>query len=165
MYKEITSKDSVTDLYFKKLLSKGIVEEDKYKEFKKNYRSHMEKGETVAESLATDPDESIHFDWTPYLEPDMTKSYPTAVSNESLKETMKTVLAFDKDFLMPVEDVFSINDELVTVQSFLKIDVSAPNTILFRHRNWNTPVPFTNNGYLGCKALERKRRHWRCRVG
>ena len=42
MYKEITSKDSVTDLYFKKLLSKGIVEEDKYKEFKKNYRSHME---------------------------------------------------------------------------------------------------------------------------
>ena len=44
MYKEITSKDSVTDLYFKKLLSKGIVEEDKYKEFKKNYRSHMEKG-------------------------------------------------------------------------------------------------------------------------
>ena len=30
----------------------------------------------------------------------MTKSYPTAVSNESLKETMKTVLAFDKDFLM-----------------------------------------------------------------
>ena len=60
----------------------------------------MEKGETVAESLATDPDESIQFDWTPYLEPDMTKSYPTAVSNESLKETMKTVLAFDKDFLM-----------------------------------------------------------------
>ena len=100
MYKEITSKDSVTDLYFKKLLSNGIVEENKYKEFKKNYRSHMEKGETVAESLATDPDESIHFDWTPYLEPDMTKSYPTAVSNESLKETMKTVLAFDKDFLM-----------------------------------------------------------------
>ena len=48
MYKEITSKDSVTDLYFKKLLSKGIVEEDKYKEFKKNYRSHMEKGETVS---------------------------------------------------------------------------------------------------------------------
>ena len=54
----------------------------------------------IRDRLATDPDESIHFDWTPYLEPDMTKSYPTAVSNESLKETMKTVLAFDKDFLM-----------------------------------------------------------------
>ena len=60
-----------------------------------------------------------------------------------------------------IEDVFSINNELVTIQSFLKINLSAPNTILFRHRNWIAPVPLTNNGYLGCKALERERRHWR----
>ena len=60
----------------------------------------MEKGETVAKSLATDPDLSLQFDWESYLEPDLKKSYPTAVSNEALKESMEYGFDFEEGLEM-----------------------------------------------------------------
>ena len=60
----------------------------------------MEKGETVAKSLATDPDLSLQFDWEPYLAPDLKKSYPTAVSTEVLKESMEYGFDFEEGLKM-----------------------------------------------------------------
>ena len=80
MYSEIKAKNTVTELYYDKLSSSGQIDQDQYERFKKDYRKHMEKGEKVAESMAKDPDHDLHFDWTPYLNPDLSKAYPTAVS-------------------------------------------------------------------------------------
>ena len=88
MYKQIKSKETVTDIYSKKLIENNSLDISKYEKFKKDYRKNMEKGETVAKSLSTDPDLSLQFDWEPYLDPDLKKSYPTAISNEDLKESM-----------------------------------------------------------------------------
>jgi len=100
MYKEIKSKDTVTNIYSNKLIEKKSLDESKFEKFKKDYRNNMEKGETVAKSLATDPDLSLQFDWEPYLAPDLKKSYPTAVSIEVLKESMEYGFDFEEDLKM-----------------------------------------------------------------
>ena len=96
MYSEIKAKNTVTELYYDKLSSSGQIEQDQYDRFKKDYRKHMEKGEMVAESMAKDPDHDLHFDWTPYLNPDLTKAYPTAVSKELLLNSMEVGLKIEK---------------------------------------------------------------------
>ena len=96
MYKEITSKNTVTELYLSDLLNSDSEINEKYEVFKSNYRKSMEKGEMVAESMASDPDHSLHFDWSPYIKPDLKKSYPTNVSLQHLKESMAPGFDFDE---------------------------------------------------------------------
>ena len=96
MYRQIKSKETVTDIYSKKLIENNSLDVSKYEKFKKDYRKNMEKGETVAKSLSTDPDLSLQFDWEPYLDPDLKKSYPTAISNEDLKESMSYGFDFEE---------------------------------------------------------------------
>ena len=100
MYRQIKSKETVTDIYSKKLIENNSLDKSKYEKFKKDYRKNMEKGETVAKSLSTDPDLSIQFDWEPYLDPDLKKSYPTAISNEDLKESMSYGFDFEEGLEM-----------------------------------------------------------------
>ena len=100
MYRQIKSKETVTDIYSKKLIENNSLDISKYEKFKKDYRKNMEKGETVAKSLSTDPDLSIQFDWEPYLDPDLKKSYPTAISNEDLKESMSYGFDFEEGLEM-----------------------------------------------------------------
>ena len=96
MYGEIKAKNTVTELYFDKLSSSGQIDQGQYEKFKKDYRRNMEKGEKVAESMATVPDHELHFDWTPYLNPDLSKAYPTAVSRDLLNDAMKVGLTIEK---------------------------------------------------------------------
>ena len=96
MYKEITSKNTVTELYLSDLLNNDSEINEKYEVFKSNYRKSMEKGEMVAESMASDPDHSLHFDWSAYIKPNLKKSYPTNVSLQDLKESMAPGFDFDK---------------------------------------------------------------------
>ena len=96
MYKEITSKNTVTELYLSDLLNSDSEINEKYEVFKSNYRKSMEKGEMVAESMASDPDHSLHFDWSAYIKPNLKKSYPTNVSLQYLKESMAPGFDFDE---------------------------------------------------------------------
>ena len=49
----------MTDIYSKKPIENNSLDISKYEKFKKDYRKNMEKGETVAKSLSTDPDLSL----------------------------------------------------------------------------------------------------------
>ena len=60
----------------------------------------MEKGELVALSMASDPDRSMYFDWTPYLKPDNKKTYPTAVNITQLKKSFKYCLEIPESLQM-----------------------------------------------------------------
>ena len=77
MYKEITSKNTVTELYLSDLLNSDSEINEKYEVFKSNYRKSMEKGEMVAESMASDPDHSLHFDWSAYIKPCLLYTSPS----------------------------------------------------------------------------------------
>ena len=66
MYKKIKNHKSVRDQYQERLISDGVVSKEETFDFQKNYRSSLEKGETVTDNLALTNEEKW-FDWTPYL--------------------------------------------------------------------------------------------------
>ena len=66
MYKKIKNHKSVRDQYQERLINDGVVSKEETFDFQKNYRSSLEKGETVTDNLALTNEEKW-FDWTPYL--------------------------------------------------------------------------------------------------
>ena len=69
----------------------------------------------VAESLSSDPDKSIYFDWTPYLQPDLKKSYPTLVSRGNLEIAVKHCLSFPENLQMQkqVQKMYSDREKML----------------------------------------------------
>ena len=49
----------------------------------------------VAESMASDPDHSLHFDWSAYIKPNLKKSYPIMYHYNILRKAWRQV-DFDK---------------------------------------------------------------------
>ena len=45
----------------------GVTNESECNEIEKKYRATLEDGDSVAHNLATQPNESMWFDWTPYM--------------------------------------------------------------------------------------------------
>ena len=94
----------------------------------------MEKGEMVAESLSSDPDKSIYFDWTPYLQPDLKKSYPTLVSRANLEIAVKHCLSFPEDLQMQkqVQKMYSDREKMLKGELRLEEAHSRIDILLLR---------------------------------
>jgi len=60
-------KSSVKTSYQEKLISAGVISKTECDESEKSYRLAIEKGNSVVHNLATKPNESMWFDWTPYM--------------------------------------------------------------------------------------------------
>jgi 2-oxoglutarate dehydrogenase E1 component len=73
MYKKISEHPSVLKQYEEVLLSKKVLTNEKIKSTKTKYRKSLEGGKTVAKNLAEKPNNSLWFDWDPYLD---TKWWP-----------------------------------------------------------------------------------------
>ena len=68
MYKTIARQASVKNSFQEKLISAGVISKFECDESEKNYRLAIEKGDSVVHNLATKPNESMWFDWTPYMD-------------------------------------------------------------------------------------------------
>jgi len=67
MYQKIANHPSVKTSYQEKLISLDVTSQTECDEIEKKYRSTIENGDSVAHNLATQPNESMWFDWTPYM--------------------------------------------------------------------------------------------------
>jgi len=67
MYQKIANHPSVKTSYQEKLILSGVTNESECNEIEKKYRASLEDGDSVAHNLATQPNESMWFDWTPYI--------------------------------------------------------------------------------------------------
>ena len=67
MYQKIAAHPSVKDSYQEELIRQNVTSVLDCDEAEKKYRSTLEKGNSVAHNLATKPNKSMWFDWTPYI--------------------------------------------------------------------------------------------------
>ncbi len=67
MYQKIANHPSVKTSYQEQLILSGVTSQSECDALEKKYRSTIEKGHSVAHNLATKPNESMWFDWTPYI--------------------------------------------------------------------------------------------------
>ena len=86
MYKKISEHPSVLKQYEEKLISKGILSKEEAKDIKISYRKSLESGKTVAKNLAKKPNDSLWFDWQPFMD---IKWWPKVDTTFDKKEFIK----------------------------------------------------------------------------
>ncbi len=90
MYKKISKHPSVLKQYEENLISNEILSPEKAKSIKVSYRKSLEGGQTVAKNLAKKPNDSLWFDWEPFMN---IKWWPKVDTSFDKKEFIK--LAYD----------------------------------------------------------------------
>ncbi len=67
MYQTIRKHPTTMEIYAKKIVAEGAIEQDEYERRIEGYRDALDEGNAVAWDYLTEPDTSMHVDWTPYL--------------------------------------------------------------------------------------------------
>lgn len=67
MYQKIRKHPTALELHAKKIIAEGAIGEAEYYQRIEAYRDSLDEGNAVAWDFLTEPDTSLHVDWTPYL--------------------------------------------------------------------------------------------------
>ena len=100
MYEKISNHPSVLNQYENNLMKEGILDAEQSKKIKSNYRKSLEGGESVAKNLAKKPNDSLWFDWEPYLDVKWWPKVDTKYSKKELKKLGKEIISVPKEFNM-----------------------------------------------------------------
>ena len=98
MYEKISNHVSVLNQYEENLVKEGILNSEQSKTIKSNYRKSLEGGESVAKNLAKKPNDSLWFDWEPYLDVKWWPKVDTTFSKKELKKLGKEIISAPKEF-------------------------------------------------------------------
>ena len=86
MYQLIRKQKTTRALYADKLVEAGVVTAEKVDEMMNNYRAALDRGESVANGLVSEPDRSLFVDWTPYIGHDWNTPGDTSFDLKRLQE-------------------------------------------------------------------------------
>ena len=121
MYKKISEHPSVLKQYEQVLLSKKVLTDEKIKSIKTEYRKSLESGQTVAKNLAKKPNNSLWFDWDPYLDTKWWPKVDTSVDKKQFKELGHDICSIPKSFSLGsqatkiFEDRIKMTDENIPI--------------------------------------------------
>ena len=115
MYQKIANHPSVKTSYQEKLILSGVTNESECNEIEKKYRASLEDGDSVAHNLATQPNESMWFDWTPYINQSADEKIESAFNQQRFKELAQIAFTPPKDFVLQrqVEKIFADRIEMM----------------------------------------------------
>ena len=114
MYQKIAKQASVKTSYQDKLISRGVVSKSECDESEKSYRLAIEKGDSVVHNLATKPNESMWFDWTPYMDQRGDVKIKSSFDLDRFKNLAHEAFTPPKNFVLQkqVEKIFSDRREM-----------------------------------------------------
>ena len=115
MYQKIAAHPSVKTAYQEKLILSGVTNESDCNEIEKKYRASLEDGDSVAHNLATKPNESMWFDWTPYMNQSANEKIKSAFNQQRFIELAQIAFTPPKDFVLQrqVEKIFADRIEMI----------------------------------------------------
>ena len=121
MYKKISEHPSVLKQYEQALLTKKVLTNEKIRSIKTEYRKSLESGQTVAKNLAKKPNNSLWFDWDPYLDTKWWPKVDTSVDKKQFKELGHDICSIPKSFSLGsqatkiFEDRIKMTDENIPI--------------------------------------------------
>ncbi len=86
MYAQIKKQKTTRELYAQQMISEGVITAEQSKAMEKDYRSALENGEHVVQSLVQQPNEELFVDWRPYLGHKWVFDHETGVDLKLLQE-------------------------------------------------------------------------------
>ena len=85
MYSVIKKLPTTRTIYTNKLVEAGIISNEEATKYEDEYRESLDRGEYVANSLVSEPDEALFVDWAPYLGHELVDDWDTGVDIDILK--------------------------------------------------------------------------------
>ena len=98
MYKKITEHPSVLKQYEENLIEKEIITPEEVKSIKASYRKSLEGGESVAKNLAKKPNDTLWFDWEPYMNIKWWPKVKTGFNKKEFKKLGKDICKIPGSF-------------------------------------------------------------------
>ena len=98
MYKKITEHPSVLKQYEENLIEKEIITPEEVKSIKASYRKSLEGGESVAKNLAKKPNDTLWFDWEPYMNIKWWPKVKTGFNKKEFKKLGKDICKIPRSF-------------------------------------------------------------------
>jgi len=89
MYKQIRSHKTTRTLYAEALVAEGVLSEETANNIANEYRARLDRGESVADGLVSEPDSSLFLDWSPFLGHDWVAAGDTGYNLQRLRELAK----------------------------------------------------------------------------
>ena len=108
MYQTIAKHPGIKNIYQNQLIKSGVINIQDCEALEKKYRSTIEEGSSVAHNLALEPNASLWFDWTPYMDNQWFDFKDTAVEVKKFQQLGKVISSIPDGFELqrPVQKIF-----------------------------------------------------------
>ena len=100
MYQTIARHPTTLALYAERLVAEGVIQQEELAPRLEAYRKALEEGKAVAWDCLTEPDTSLHVDWTPYLGHDWDYPADTRYPLKSWAAVAKRMAALPEGFVL-----------------------------------------------------------------
>ena len=107
MYKRIKSRPSSRKLYADRLISEGVITEDKAKAMERDYRDALDAEQVVAPGVLEEQKNDFTVDWSPYFNSSWDEAVDTSVSVERIRHL--------QDKLQRLPEGFELNPRVASV--------------------------------------------------
>lgn len=91
MYQKIRAQKTTRTLYADALVAEGVLSEAEASDMSNEYRARLDRSESVADGLVSEPDSSMFVDWTPFLGHDWVAAGDTGFDLARLRELAKEI--------------------------------------------------------------------------
>ena len=100
MYQKISKHPSVLNQYEKNLKTEKVLTDNETQKIRKNYRKSLEGGKSVAKNLANKPNNSLWFDWEPFIDVKWWPKVDTTFNEKKFHELSNKICEIPKDFTL-----------------------------------------------------------------
>ena len=100
MYQTIRKHPTTLDIHAKKIIAEGAIDEAEFRQRVEAYRDALDEGNAVAWDFLTEPDTSLHVDWTPFLGHDWNIPSDTTVEVKKFQELSGLVHEIPDGFVL-----------------------------------------------------------------
>ena len=91
MYKAIRAHKTTRTLYAERLEAEGVVTKEEAEELANSYRAALDRGDSVARGLISEPDSSLFVNWSPYIGHDWQTPANTSIDIKVLQEIAESI--------------------------------------------------------------------------
>ncbi len=122
MYKKIASHPTVLNQYQEKLIQEELLTKKEATNIKTNYRKSLESGISVAKNLSKNPNDSLWFDWTSYLDVLWWPKVDTTISKKKFTNLGFQINSVPNSFKLGVQATKIFEDRKKMNEGVLKIN-------------------------------------------
>ena len=122
MYKKIASHPTVLNQYEEKLIQEEFLTKKEATNIKTNYRKSLESGISVAKNLSKNPNDSLWFDWTSYLDVLWWPKVDTTISKKKFTNLGSQISSVPNSFKLGIQATKIFDDRKKMNEGVLEIN-------------------------------------------